>query len=195
MPRMIKRITVVCLKPIAKLLYMLSPLQRLWAHTCLAAKLKNAVDISVVAYSCPEIQGTANIQLGQNLLLYRELYWETQVEGKIIIGDEVVMSRGVHLVAFYHIDIGQGSMIGEYTSIRDANHHFGQGKSVRHSGYSGEPIIIGNNVWIGRGVTILAGVSIGDNAVIGANAVVTKDVPANALAAGIPAGILRTLET
>lgn len=191
MPRVIKRITVTVLKPIAKLIHMLSPLQRLWAHTCLAAKLKTPLDSSVVAQGCPEIQGTANIQVGKNLLLYRELYWETQAEGKIVIGDDVVMSRGVHLVSFYRIEIGYGSMIGEYTSIRDANHVFGQEKSVRHSGHTGAPIIIGNNVWIGRGVTLLAGVTVGDNAVIGANAVVTKDVPASAVVAGIPAQILK----
>jgi acetyltransferase-like isoleucine patch superfamily enzyme len=78
-------------------------------------------------------------------------------------------------------------MIGEYTSIRDANHRFGEGAAIRDSGYEAKPIEIGANVWIGRGATVLAGVRIGDNAVVGANAVVTRDIPAGAVAVGVPA--------
>lgn len=57
------------------------------------------------------------------------------------------------------------------------------------------PVRIGNNVWVGANVTILPGVSIGDNAIIAAGAVVTKDVPANMLAAGIPAKVIRHINT
>ena len=57
------------------------------------------------------------------------------------------------------------------------------------------PVRIGNNVWVGANVTILPGVSIGDNAIIAAGAVVTKDIPANMLAAGIPAKVIRQINT
>jgi acetyltransferase-like isoleucine patch superfamily enzyme len=50
---------------------------------------------------------------------------------------------------------------------------------------------VGNNVWIGYGACILRGVTIGDNAIIGTNSVVTKDIPANAVVAGLPARIIR----
>ena len=53
---------------------------------------------------------------------------------------------------------------------------------------------VGNNVWIGYGACILRGVTVGDNAVIGTNAVVTRDVPANAVVAGVPARVLRMRE-
>ena len=55
------------------------------------------------------------------------------------------------------------------------------------------PIIVGNNVWFGGGVKVLPGVTIGDNAVIGAGSVVTKDIPANTLAAGNPCRVVREL--
>jgi acetyltransferase-like isoleucine patch superfamily enzyme len=50
---------------------------------------------------------------------------------------------------------------------------------------------VGHNVWIGYGACILRGVTIGDNAIVGTSAVVTRDVPANAVVAGIPARVVR----
>ena len=56
-----------------------------------------------------------------------------------------------------------------------------------------KPIKIGKNVWIGSNAAVLPGVTIGDNAVIGAGAVVTKDVPANRIAAGVPAKVIKRI--
>ncbi|KAB1962460.1 hypothetical protein HCZ80_06655 [Limosilactobacillus fermentum] len=50
-----------------------------------------------------------------------------------------------------------------------------------------------NNAWLGAGVSVLAGVTIGENAIIGAGAVVDKDVPANSIAVGIPAKVIKTI--
>ena len=55
------------------------------------------------------------------------------------------------------------------------------------------PITIGNNVWIGAGTTVLGGVTIGDNTVIGAGSVVTKDIPSNVIALGVPCKVLREI--
>lgn len=182
-----KKIIGLALRPVAQAVQSMAGFQRVWSHTRLSTLLAESLDDSVVVLGTPEVQGTRRIRLGRNLYLYRELYLETQGEGAIEIGDEVVISRGVHLVAFAGIHIGHGAMIGEYASIRDANHRFGEGGMLRYSGHTAKPIRIGNNAWIGRGVTVLGGVTIGDGAVIGANAVVTRDVAPGAVAAGVPA--------
>lgn len=56
-----------------------------------------------------------------------------------------------------------------------------------------KPVTVGNNVWIGAGSTVLAGVTIGDNTVIGAGSVVTKSIPANVVAVGIPCRVQREI--
>lgn len=58
---------------------------------------------------------------------------------------------------------------------------------------SAQPITIGDNVWLGGGVIVCPGVTIGDNSVIGAGAVVTRDIPANVLAFGSPARVIRDI--
>jgi acetyltransferase-like isoleucine patch superfamily enzyme len=145
-------------------------------------------------FGVAEIRGTGRIALGRDLLLYRELYFETQHHGSISIGDQVVVSRGVHIVSFAGVTIGEGSMIGEYASLRDANHHTTTDSPIRDDGHVAKPIVIGRNVWIGRGVCVLPGVTIGDHAVVGANAVVTHDVPAWTRVGGVPAVALARLE-
>jgi acetyltransferase-like isoleucine patch superfamily enzyme len=161
--------------------------RRIVAHAHLGAALQTAIPSSVVILGCAQVYGTGRITLGEHLLLYPDLYLETQEDGSITIGDGVVISTGTHLVSMASITIGAGSMIGEYASIRDANHIRIEGAPLRESGHRARPIVIGTEVWIGRGVTVLQGVTIGDGATIGANAVVTRDVPAGVTVGGVPA--------
>lgn len=160
--------------------------RRLWSYARLRAALPG-LDPSSVVLGMPELHGSRCIALGRDLYLYPGLYLETQAAGRIEIGDGVVMSHGVHVVAFDRVSIGAGSMIGEYASLRDANHRHGDGIDLRHSGHEARPIRIGRNVWIGRGAVVLAGVEIGDGAVVGANAVVTRSVAAGQTVVGVPA--------
>lgn len=182
----LKRLLCRLLTPLARLRSgPLASAGRLWAFTRLSAQLPGVAS-SVVVLGMPELHGTRNIVLGEHLYLYPGLYLETQEAGHIHIGDGVVMSRGVHVVSYAEVRVGEGSMIGEYASLRDANHRR-SGALLRHAGHVANPIAIGKNVWIGRGAVVLAGVSIGDGAVVGANAVVTRDVPAGATVGGAPA--------
>lgn len=162
-------------------------LRRLCSHASLAAQLKYALPASVVVLGRCWVYGTGAIRIGERALFYPDIHFETQDEALVSLGDGVVLSRGVHLVAMAGITVGSGSMIGEYSSIRDANHLRQPGVPIRDAGHQARPIIIGNEVWIGRGVTVLGGVRIGDGATVGANAVVTRDVPSGAVVAGVPA--------
>lgn len=183
----IKRLLSWTLRPLAGLVHAVGPaLLRLWSHAHLAAGLAAPVHPSVVLLGRVSLLGTRRITLGQRLYVYPGQHWETQGTGRLHIGDGVVLSCGVHLVAFAGVQIGAGTMIGEYASVRDANHRRGAGP-LRDSGHDAAAIVIGQGVWIGRGAAVLAGVHIGNGAVVAANAVVTRDVPAGAVVGGVPA--------
>ena len=191
MRRVVKTIGLRILRPLAATCGRLTtPLGRLWNQARLTAACVDGVDPSVVLLGGAEVHGSGRIRIAAGAFLYRDLHLETQGGGSIDIGEDVVLSRGVHIVAFAAVRIGRGTMIGEYTSIRDANHRTTAG-SLRASGHVARPIEIGENVWVGRGAAVLAGVRIGDGAVIGANAVVTHDVPPGVRVGGVPARPLR----
>ena len=89
------------------------------------------------------------------------------------------------------ITIGDGSLIGHSAIITTLNHDFSE---EHRSSMHPAPVVIGDNVWLGARVTIVPGVTIGDGAIIGAGAVVTKDIPSRAVAAGVPARVIRMLD-
>jgi acetyltransferase-like isoleucine patch superfamily enzyme len=169
----------------------LAPLFKAWrridAFAALRATLSIPLPASTVILGRASVYGTGRVRCGEGLLIYPHQYMETYGQGEIVLGDGVVLSSGVHMVAYAGISIGKGSMIGEYTSIRDANHTRDDGRTLRDSDHMAKPIVIGREVWIGRGVAVLSGVTIGDGATVGANAVVTRDVPPGAVVAGVPA--------
>ena len=118
---------------------------------------------------------------------------------RITIGQRVRASRFVHIAATHLVEIGDDVLIGSNVLITDHNH--GQ-YSIRHSSPHVAPaqraldddrqVRIGSNVWLGDGVVVAAGASIGDGAVIGAHSVVLGNIPAYALAAGLPATVRKT---
>lgn len=109
----------------------------------------------------------------------------------IHIGKNVFINAGCHFQDQGGITIGDGAQIGHNVVLATLNHDLipENRKTVIPA-----PISIGTNVWIGANATILPGVSIGDNSVIAAGAVVTKDIPANVVAGGIPAKIIKNIQ-
>ena len=92
------------------------------------------------------------------------------------------------------IDIGANTIIGVNIEISDSDFH-DLHPNKRMSGYpKTAKVVIGKNVFIGNGVKILKGVCIGDNYVIAAGSIVTKSIPKNTIAGGIPAKVIRSLD-
>jgi len=114
--------------------------------------------------------------------------------GQILVNNNAQLNLGsgyIHRNAkircFNRIDIGYDVAISENFTVWDSDVHTILGNKNEVS----KPVFIGNNVWIGTNVTVLKGVRIGDGAIIAAGSVVTKDVPSKALAAGVPAKVIK----
>lgn len=108
----------------------------------------------------------------------------------IHIGKGVFINAGCKLQDQGGIYIGDNSLIGHNTVIATLSH----GMLPNERGdLIPSPVHIGKGVWIGSGSIILPGVTIGDNAVIGAGSVVTKDIPADMVAVGAPAKVIRSI--
>lgn len=110
----------------------------------------------------------------------------------LIIGKSVDLAYGVMLTTSGGVTIGDRTLVGYGTKIISSDHTIPPvGEPFPVSGDKDAPIEIGNDVWIGANCIITSGVTIGDGAVIAAGSVVTKDIPENAIVAGVPAKVLK----
>lgn len=110
----------------------------------------------------------------------------------IHVGKNVFINSGCRFQDQGGIKIGDGVLIGHNVVLATLNHDIDPRKrSTLHPA----PIVIGNNVWIGANATVIPGVTIGDGAIIGAGAVVTQDVPSNVIVGGVPAKIIKKIES
>lgn len=110
----------------------------------------------------------------------------------ITIGKNVFINSGCRFQDQGGITIGDGALIGHNVVLATLNHDFSPEKrSTLHPA----PIVIGKNVWIGANAAVVPGVTIGNGAIIAAGAVVTKNVPENVVAGGVPAKIIKRLDT
>lgn len=107
-------------------------------------------------------------------------------------GKNVYCNYNITLVDDTHIYVGDNTMFGPNVVLATAGHPVLP--ELREQVYQYNlPIHIGKNCWLGAGVIVLPGVTIGDNTVVGAGSVVTKDLPANVVAVGNPAKVLREI--
>jgi acetyltransferase-like isoleucine patch superfamily enzyme len=105
------------------------------------------------------------------------------------LGKDVFINMGCRFQDTGGITLGDGTLIGHGSTLTTLNHGI---DPARRADMIPAPVVIGRKVWLGAGVTVVPGVTIGDGAIVGAGAVVTKDVPANAVVAGVPAKVIRT---
>jgi acetyltransferase-like isoleucine patch superfamily enzyme len=117
-------------------------------------------------------------------------------EGVVEVGAKTVMGQECTISAFQHVSIGRECIIADRVMLIDFDHGIVEvERPIRVQGIYKRDVRVGHNVWMGYGACVLRGCTVGDNSVIGTYAVVTEDLPANVVAAGVPAKVLRKRET
>lgn len=149
-----------------------------------------------------DIRGKKGIDFGHNLTTGYGCRLESfSGDGNVTLffGNNVQINDYVHINALKSVRIGDNVLIASKVFITDLEHGSYIGNEndsfpstiVKDRPLFSKAVVIGNNVWIGELCSVLPGVTIGDNSIIGANSVVTKSIPANCIAAGNPAKIIK----
>jgi maltose O-acetyltransferase len=128
----------------------------------------------------------AGAKIGKNIRIYKHV--KICHPQNLEIGNQSSISIGCIISSKRKIKIGQRTAISPYCCIYDHDHVLPE---IKKSKFKVNPVVIGNDSWIGAHVVILKGVKIGNNVTIGAGSVVSKDIPDNSIAVGIPAKIVK----
>ncbi len=116
-------------------------------------------------------------------------------EGRCEIGAKTVMGEECTISAYREVVIGRECLIADRVMLIDFDHGTSEvERTIRAQGIYTRPVRVGHNCWLGYGACLLRGADVGDNSVIGANSVVTRGIPANVIAAGQPARVVRRRE-
>ena len=116
-------------------------------------------------------------------------------EGEVRVGAKTALGQECTITAFQQVSIGRECVIADRAMFIDFDHCTAEvERPIRQQGIYKRDVQVGDNVWIGYAACVLRGVTIGENSVLGANAVATRDIPANVVAGGVPARVLRERE-
>lgn len=143
-----------------------------------------------------DAKGTTNrgIVVGNGVFLGRGTILSCK-DGDIVLGDHVNIGFQSQIFSGSTVTVGRYGLFAAYTYLVGGGHAFeGRGTPVIEQARESKGIHLGDNVWLGAGALVMDGVRIGDDVVVGAGAVVTNDLPPGAVAAGVPARVIRTRE-
>ena len=126
---------------------------------------------------------------GDNVAVYPGVFL-FNVE-KLRLGSNIKVGEMCFVGASGGITIGDDTSLAHGTTVLSEEHDYRAAGPLRETALIFTPVVIGRGVWVGAGVRVTAGVTIGDGAVVGAGSVVTRDVPADAVAVGVPARVMR----
>lgn len=148
------------------------------------------------------IRNKKNIKISEGLTTGYNCRIEAFNNGQIVFGKNDRLGDYVHIASGEKVVIGDDVLMASHIFITDLEHgnYSGENQSdpqtkVNDRTLSTKPVIIGNNVWLGESVKVLKGVTIGDNSIIGANALVVSDIPANCIAVGSPAKVIKKYDS
>ncbi len=132
------------------------------------------------------------VRLDDRVQLYGNTFVETGLGAKVHIGESTHIQPGCHIHAMLSdITIGKSVEIAADCAFYSYNHGMALGRPIMEQPLESKGgISIGDGAWLGHRVTVLQGVNIGAGAVIAAGSVVTRDIPENAIAAGVPAKVI-----
>jgi acetyltransferase-like isoleucine patch superfamily enzyme len=132
------------------------------------------------------------ITLEDRVQIYGDSFLDTGDGASIHIGKNTHIQPGCHLHAYQtDIRIGRQVEIAARCGFYSYDHGMAPGQPIMEQALTSKgPIVIGDGAWLGFGVSVLSGVTIGEGAVIAAGAVVVRDIPANAIAGGVPARVI-----
>jgi Acetyltransferase (isoleucine patch superfamily) len=124
--------------------------------------------------------------------IYGDCFLRTGPGGRIDLGDGTHVQPGCYFVSWHApILVGRKVEIAPGCAFYSSTHGIEPGQLIMEQPISAKgPIVIGDGAWLGHRVTVLSGVTIGAGAVVGAGSVVTRDIPDNAIAGGIPARVI-----
>ncbi|MCH9837986.1 acyltransferase [bacterium] len=112
----------------------------------------------------------------------------------ITVGDRCLFGKGSGIVGHLEIRVGNDVWTGHHVYITDQNHGYEDlNLPISRQVMPERPVSIGDGTWLGHGTVVLPGVNIGHHVVVGANSVVTRDLPDNCVAAGVPARVIKHL--
>ena len=152
----------------------------------LSAALNTSTDVDQIRNRLSEIIGS---EIDKTTMVFVPFY--TNFGLHIRLGKNVFINHACSFLDLGGITIEDDVLIGPRVNLITENHPLDPSKRKLLDLKS---ILIKRNAWIGAGATILPGVTIGENAVVAAGAVVTKDVPPNTIAGGVPAKIIKELD-
>jgi acetyltransferase-like isoleucine patch superfamily enzyme len=133
------------------------------------------------------------VELGDHVHIWRQTVIQTGQGGWVKIGSQTSVQGHCQFSAYVSsIEIGEHCQIAPFCCFFPYDHGVQPGIPIHKQPLESKgPIIIGDDVWLGTGVIVLSNVRIGDGAMVAAGSVVTKDVPPGAIAAGVPARVIR----
>jgi acetyltransferase-like isoleucine patch superfamily enzyme len=155
---------------------------------------------SEIRWPLDEVTEPEHIEIGRNVFIRAHARLEVvrteagAPPGHIRIGDDTHIEGYFSVASAASVTIGASVLFGSNVTIRDHDHGIAPERHRARQPLVAAPVVVEDFVWLSQNVVVLKGVTIGRNAVVGASAVVTESIPPGAIAVGIPARVVGSVE-